>query len=90
MTGGFDTINGSSENEHTILLHKPFLKADFNITSTDKQWMGEFKIYFRDEPKLYGFAIQQTDYHSQIPRDRYFINYPRENKVFGSQPVGEI
>src|SRR5215204_62233 len=24
MTGGFDTINGSSENEHTILLDKPF------------------------------------------------------------------
>ena len=73
---GYNSIQNSTMNGHTIVLHNPFSRADFNIVSNPLNWTGEFKIYFKDEPRLYGFAIQQTDYYSPIIRHRYFINYP--------------
>jgi hypothetical protein len=75
---GYRSTANATTGEQTLNLQKPFSYADFNISSSNDGWQGEFSIYFQSDPELYGFAIQQIDYHvsSNQSLKSHFINFP--------------
>jgi hypothetical protein len=74
----YRSISNATIGEHTLNLLEPFSQAQFNISNSKDSWQGEFSIYFRSDPELYGFAIQQIDYHisSDQTLKSHFINFP--------------
>lgn len=75
----FESIANSTNSQHTLKLTKPFSKLYFRILSNSTSWQGEFKIYFNEDPDIYGFAIQQVDsFRNAINGtiNHFFINYP--------------
>jgi hypothetical protein len=67
---------------NTMDLEYPFLKMDFNVISIinkNSSWQGEFRIYLENEPRTYGFALQQMDSYFNTTigtNDRYYTNFP--------------
>lgn len=75
----FISIANSTDSHHILKLSKPFSKVDFQIIDNKKSWQGEFKIYFTEDPEIYGFAIQQVDSFKNPTTGKinhFFINYP--------------
>ena len=79
LQGGYRSIDNATIGEHRLNLQKPFSQADFTISNSrdGSGWQGEFSIYFQSDPELYGFAIQQIDYHVSSDQTlSHFINFP--------------
>lgn len=79
-SGYYDLKTTSDGN--TMDLENPFSKVDFNVTSNidkNSSWQGEFRIFLENEPRTYGFALQQIDSYFNPTigsNDNYYTNFP--------------
>lgn len=83
------SVANSTDSEHTLTLSKPFSKVNFQIMDNKQSWQGEFKIYFSEDPEIYGFSIQQVDSFKNPTTGKithFFINYPMANLTQADKP----
>ena len=80
----YQSVHNATDHREVLHTNDPLSNVTFHIISNNQNktgWQGEFKIFFKEDPREYGFAISQVDsFLDDNSFLRYgFINYPGQN-----------